>query len=680
MVEIRANGQVVELLDDERIKYTKQANDLADVSSVNSSYTNTFKALKTNNNTSTFFGLGLIGNESATPYTKVNADLSENGLPILANGRLKVNETSNYYELSITEGIVDFFKIIENKKIGTDVDLSELNHDKTIANVINSLDNTTYRYLINDYGGKTIHRVIDLPLVNIDYLVPSANEKYLFDKIHSYAGYTYSGAFSELEDFTNSWITFPKSNSEVIEDRKVYAEDSSYRAKQVSIDEYGHEVGSAVIVNPTAYENKWESWSIQSQWFQKIPIGLNSFPHFRLESFKALQNGTFKVTFDFDAQITYKIKWRKYWWYSPYEIQSALKVVVLKNGVRIGESVGGGQDFTINIVEGDIIQFRFYTLKENELWEYNDLNSQYPISDFMLSSYDLGNSNVSNVKANIYKLDFGTTDFNENFKDFDIKTFLKEVFWRFGLTPIVDNVNNHITYYMESEIMNFNDENVIDLSSKYVNRVAERYNLGNYGQINYLRHKYVNSDDDYSDGIIYVNNENLADYTDLVTSKYYAPSQTETILEFIAQGQLSVYPTPIWSSEVKENNNGEMYIDYKSESGRYYRLKSVRSNNNVMFTSERFNQTQSTAGFNYASVYKTTFKDSVADYFAWQQRIFNRVKVHEINLSLNVVDFNQLDFTKIYYFKQENKFYKLNRIQYEPNKVSLAEFIVVNPR
>jgi len=103
------------------------------------------------------------------------------------------------------------FKAIENKNFGDDVDLSEINHEKNLTTVIDSFTNENYRYIINDYGGKT-HLPSDK--INVDYLVPSVRVKYLWDKIFSTFGFNYIGNVFDTFDFDQLWLTYPKGISQ----------------------------------------------------------------------------------------------------------------------------------------------------------------------------------------------------------------------------------------------------------------------------------------------------------------------------------------------------------------------------------------------------------------------------------------------------------------------------------
>src|SRR5690606_38037597 len=196
MVELIINGQYVDLKST-GVKYVKQVNDLADVTTVNTSYSYSLKVSKTPNNTKIFKGLGIVGDTSRIPYTKNRTQLIDNGAMIVSNGVSTIKETDDDYKVVVQDGIIDFFRAIENKTIGTDLDLSELSHTKNAANIVASFTNPDYRYLISEYNGKTIKD----GTLNPDYQVPSINQMYIFEKIMAYAGYTYEG----LPDISGEW-------------------------------------------------------------------------------------------------------------------------------------------------------------------------------------------------------------------------------------------------------------------------------------------------------------------------------------------------------------------------------------------------------------------------------------------------------------------------------------------
>src|SRR5690606_20907044 len=105
------------------------------------------------------------------------------------------------------EGAKDFYKFIENKTL-TEIGINDLNHLKNLTNVIDTFTNNAlpYKYIVADYNGLTVSN----GKLNIDYLVPSARKSYVFDRIHQFAGFTYSGSTFLTEAFLNWFVTYPK--------------------------------------------------------------------------------------------------------------------------------------------------------------------------------------------------------------------------------------------------------------------------------------------------------------------------------------------------------------------------------------------------------------------------------------------------------------------------------------
>lgn len=208
-IDIWIGGLKWDLYSDTNIKQTLQVNDIAQVKDRQASFTNAFTSPKTPNNIQIANGLGISSDTSRFPYEKRSCQIKIEGFDLVTKGWVNITETDDEYKIFVYSGIVQFFKAIENKTIGNDLDLSEINHEKTISVVKASQLNPFFKYLIADYNGKT-HYGVDDSIVNIDYLVPSANIKYLWDKIFETFGFAYTGNLFSSVDFTNLWITYPK--------------------------------------------------------------------------------------------------------------------------------------------------------------------------------------------------------------------------------------------------------------------------------------------------------------------------------------------------------------------------------------------------------------------------------------------------------------------------------------
>lgn len=208
ITEIFYNNQSLDLYADKGLKYNLQANDIAEIKDRQTSYTNSYDIPKTARNQRILGGLGMASDTSPAPYTKPLCQVKIDGFDLIVKGWLNVKETDDNYKIYIYSGIIDFFKAIENKTLGKDLNLSELNHTKTPATVAASQTNTAYRYLLADYGGKILTAS---GKIDIDYLMPAVNFKYLWDKIHDTYGFTYD--CSVVDDMESLYMTYPKAKN-----------------------------------------------------------------------------------------------------------------------------------------------------------------------------------------------------------------------------------------------------------------------------------------------------------------------------------------------------------------------------------------------------------------------------------------------------------------------------------
>lgn len=204
------NGEQIILSNDRPIAQTKQANDLARLDNRQSNFTNRIIAPYNAVNDKIMGNLSMVGNLSNIPYQKNRVDIIDagTGKHLIYNGWANVNKTnSKGYEINCYDGIIDFYRRIENKNI-SEIGVNELNHLKKVSTVIETFtdDDLAYKYIVADYNGKAIAD----GKINIDYLVPSARKSYIWRKIHQFAEFTFSGEVFSSEKFLNNFITFPK--------------------------------------------------------------------------------------------------------------------------------------------------------------------------------------------------------------------------------------------------------------------------------------------------------------------------------------------------------------------------------------------------------------------------------------------------------------------------------------
>lgn len=672
MVGVKLNGQSIDLDENTNVRITLQVSDIADISTVNASYSNQFTAPITPNNIEQLDYLGLVADGSRKPYELIGAEVDVNGVTILTNGILNINKTTDSYSLNIQEGIVSFFKVLEGLEFGDGVDISELNHVKDLDTVADSFENPYYKYLIGDYGGQTSYR--DTPLgvakINIDFLVPSAKVSYLFDKLVETAGYTWSGFFKENPDYTEAYITYPKPNSEEVIENALRYKEQDYAGSFVKVGD----------VFRFRYNSQFNSWVILDDTYNTELVGLFPSNH-NFANVRINQTGAYSISYNFVFDALYRLKTKRIW-YLPHEdpygetsLVLPTTLVVRRNGVVI-KRIRSEEETTITQIfnEGDEISIAVETLTLDEVRALMGAGSPNATST-VVEVLGVPLYMFSVLEATYNELSFENTSFAEAFQDFKPTDLAKEIMIRFGAVPFVDNANRHIEFKSIDSLIDYEKTGFQDWTEVIAERKSESYTIGKYGQRNFYRHKYNLEGDDYADGFFDIDNKNLEARVNVWESKIYAPSQTLSSVRIISQ-ILRVRPTPLWEVEVKDNN-GEPEISYKGLSNRFYWVKSKWDNRTVILGSKFLGEERFMVGFPTVDTGQTTYDYFIPKYNQGNMTLLNDVRVHEFTATLDIVKLVNIDFSKPIYIGQEASYYKLNRVIFEGDKEATIEAIKI---
>lgn len=639
MVQVQYLGRFLDIKENEKVTYTMQVQDLADVSSVASSFTTSFKLPKTKNNYEAFKSLSLPSDTSNVPYVKNVCKLYNYGTSLIEDGWLKLNSSDNdYFNVNIENGIIDFFKAINGKTIGTDLDLTDTNHNKDLATVIDSFNRNDYTYIIADYNGLNTYLKGGITYINVDYLVPSLNNKYLWDKVFSTIGYTYSGSIFSSELFTNLWITYPK-------------------APPTKADEEGFPEPilrfSSNKTNNIAYTEDYDNLIIE---FNLENIVLNEVL-FDSNKITIQSTGTYSLDSIFDGYADYIVE--DNWGYPAGSEKSYFRPALLINGVL---NKYNSQINSINLRSGDVVEI---------ICHWYDIDGGYinGIREFKFNSYNIKLTQISQ----------SIIDFGKEFLDISITEYVKEIMIRFALTPFIDVENKSIKFLTLSE--RINTTNVIDWTDKYIQRTNENYIYKDYAQRNLFKHKYNDENATFNNGYLAVNNLTLESQKDLYSSKFYSFNNEITTFYESAFTNNSF---PIWNREIKETINNDTNpptktydVSYKGLSNRFYFIrrdiiaKSVKIGSQLLRVEDDVNTISivNTKNLSYSSVINNYSEFS---------KVLNDTRIHEIELNLDINDLLNLDLEKLYYFSQENQYYILNRLTLDlTNSVQKGEFIRV---
>lgn len=486
-LELWFNSQRMELKAGEKISYTLQVNDIADVKDRQASYTNLFALPKTANNIQAFKGLGVTSDTSNIPYTKNECQLKYGGFDVVRKGWMQVSETAEAYKVHVYSGIVNFFKAIDNKTIGGDLDLIEINHVKNIDTVGNSPFHPFYRYHIADYNGLT-H--VGESVINVDYLIPSVKVSYLWDKIHQAFGFTYSGDIFQEDDFQDLWLSYPKYVDALGSLKEVFR--GNIGALQSNVFD--------VVDKKYFYPEYSEVQKIEPG-YNIISYGNDVYYPNKAGNFQFGESGSFLVRLT--GSVTYSKN-------SRFSIRFVRQRG--KPNVTFEAAPSIRPDYT-----GDT-----FTLDESIVFE-NVSAGEY--LNFVILIYNNNGVTVnmpSSITMTVSKINTEEISFSEGFKGLQIKNFTKSILNRFGLTMFFNEDSNHVEYRQIPERLDFSK--AIDWTEKYIKRTNERYVFSTYAQQNTFKFKYDNDDEaSYNDGVITIPNANLDDEKTAYECFTYSP-------------------------------------------------------------------------------------------------------------------------------------------------------------
>lgn len=645
MVELTIDNQIVSIYEPENLRFNKQISDIFNISEVKASFTNQFKIPKTQENTKVLRGLGIVGLISDMPYRKVSANISYKGIPIVENGWLQiVSMDDKFYNVNVIDGAIDFFKLIENKTIGKDLDLLELSHEKTVETVKQySNINNPILYIFGDYGGKNN---ADFwlngqwnKLLNIDYQVPSVKRKFLLDKIAHYTGYTVVIPPIALNELNKEFITYPQEPTNQF----------SYILKMSG--------DLPPITNYTPITtNGTNVLFLESTQF--INLVVNSGTMYGRD-YAVDEYGGYKVT----------LKAKGYAEFSYLGTNKAPLQVVFKKGYNVIERI------TLDVnEEGDYEFERIFNAQEILNFSFETLYLEGSAESYKII--------LETFEMKVERLEGGSVSFSNVFQDYSIRDFIKEITTTYGLTPLVDNAMKRITFYtLEQRINRINSK---DFSDKYVRKIEHTYSANSYAQRNRIGYLYNQQESENNDGFLFVDNANLQDEKELLKSKFYSPTSTVSAIDSLYLGNVKRFISPqylIWESKAKEievNGEKSVEVEYKGLNNRFNLIKAKEFQLDSYIVSENA-QTRNNINTIYIiddqdSLYSETIPRRLAVY----DKVLNQFESVKLELALTITDIVNLDFIYSYYFEQESAYFLLNSVQFQVGKNAICEFIKIN--
>jgi hypothetical protein len=613
---------------------TKVNNDIADISNRNVDFSQNIKIPRTSKNNKIFELTGLVGISSEFPYKKNIARVidANTGIDIVSDGiALLLSTDSQNYNITIYSSTINFFKAIENLTL-TECNLSALNHFKTLANVKETWTNETlpYRYIISDYNGKFLTNNFN---INIDYQVPSASAKYLFERVFSKIGYTFEGSIFQNSEFLELYLNYPKP---ILNDGSpnlvlINSQTSSDVTYQYSF----YPTNSNALFTATA---------------NRLDLHRTNFSETRARLTNA--NSWSNVTIPVSGQVPNL---------AIIEILEAgsylIRVLTLPFKINIYDNLGAFVE-TLSSINTDIT-FNALLNYKIQIVHLGDAG----VNDIGIPNTFLG---LGNVNVALYYIDGYQLGFENAFIDFKVSDFIKEIMMRFALTPFEIPKTKKIKFLTLNEI--FQDNDVQDWSKIFQRITNESYILPKYAQNNLIKYKYNDEKEAFNDGKIVVKNTNIKEEIVLFQSLFFSPNK-----EFSKETNRNVFP--IWEKKIKDNNT----IEYKGLDNRFYFLKSTKNNSTITIGSDINNNNLSAEYYFQDNYFRCKWSELLNVWYKDINKILDFTKIITAEIYFTPFSFSQVKMEKRIFIKQLGSYFLINKIlNFTPQKLTKVELIKVD--
>ena len=597
------------------IQETKQINDLFDVRDRKSNFTNKFNLPFTPTNKKIMDLAGVDGSSTLIPYRKTQDELVRNGIPTVFKGVGITKElTERGYSHVIMDGNIGLFDVIADKKL-SDLDFSSLNHTLNAGTYTGSFTNTWsdgYIYALGDFG--------NLPtIIELDYQVPSLFVKWLFDKIFSEAGFTYSGDLFTTAEFESRLITPARGFS-----------NETDPAPPVAMGSFDSD-GSVQPID-----------SIQS--FTEItPLDLVEItdPFNAISTTEFIPDTTGFYQFDYDQTFTIV---------NGQEV--AIRIV--RNG-------------TTNIITqyGTGIGSTTFFLNAGDVVTFETIGTSVPDPTDPLFTLNYTYDVTITISRNNQAI---AISFPEIVPDMTQKNFLKDIFQEYGLLFQKEKYNNN---YRFKQFKDLAQEDAEDLTKKYNRKVKTSFAISGYNQENRFAYNYQDDDLAFADGILKVDDRTL-DVTEktLLTRPYLASSHTNRNIN----GH-QVQFAPYWTPERDDNGAivGYEIVESKSHT---FNLKYV--NTTISYkVSDAAGSTSFTGNLPVLEFEDQVYQEILDRNYQQYNLLLNRALVLNVEFNFTALDILDFDFLKIYSCQQLGMCFYMNKIQYKEGEPSRADIVII---
>jgi hypothetical protein len=639
MIELWLNDELMDISGQEDVVVTFAINNLLDIASRSGAYSNTFNLPKTNHNKLKLGNAQQLLSNTFIPYERLEMRLNVTGLPII-KGYAILLSAKKTYELQVFGNNADWFEDAKQKNLEEFIDLVDLNHFWTEANVLANRANLWadgFIYPNIDYGLWLNNATNDVQYYEF-YI--ATYQKYIFKKIFSTIGLTIvSEWLDETTDIENEVLPFSgRWKRDKRYQHRWYTKISS-DAVVFTTTSVGGELVNPVVVESGPY-NHFNLSGFTSRWIILDPITVKYRLVGTTSNFDLVTNEGRVRAFQFERNTNTAG--------SPVAVDVAtFNVAPGTNPIDIEFELDGNYIYIIQMFSPDSNNMNIdndFTIEaiSYEEYEVENIDSFLKIISeddcFVPDSYNY--ISVSGTLADVKMIDFIKTFTNKYclMYDSNINAGLIKIF------PFQDVVNN--------------TANADDWSNKLDRSEEPEISFRSDGYFQNNTFKYATDDSDqllieapeFGQGILTIDDNNL-EVDGIVFESVYAPVlRRESFLSATPTKEMAYIPKFI---------DGEENICTP-------RMASIRfdADNNITISGNPEEPTQPAVYFD--EPFNTVL---LPVYYPALDEVTSQFKMVRCLMNLNPADINNLDYRKPKYISYFKCYFYLNEIeQFKMNK------------
>jgi hypothetical protein len=673
MIRILINGEQIDLSEGAAFEQSFQAFDISNLTASKSDSTSSISAPYTNRN-ERIFGLSQgSNNNSSIRRSALRIDIIDDGTFTMANGVCVITSWNNEkITFNAYKGAIDLYKVIGNAEL-KELDMSDLDHFRNHGNIVNNRNTTSgYIYPILNFGKLNF----DTNAVDTRYLLPALHTLTVVEKIIERSGFSVTGKILDNQRYKDDILPLTtvnagdKSNLSLIVGRSANTSTALYSGGSfrtyvfapTNVDLTGDDVV------PCFRSRTFTGDGLPSASILSNASGLGD------AAYTSLSSGRYRFTFT--AMV----------FASNVSVSSPCKL-------KIYAEKGTGGEGSSRVLTGETDIFNgtstYQVTTSFEQLEYLNhvigvveipATASAPQEQVSILTSTLECIEVEGVEQHQYNSQY---DVAVNMPDMSQVDFLKGVFAKFQLIPVVDTASGSVNLFSYNDAysdlgLSVDYSGKVDMSSP----VTRSHVLPGFARENVLKysneHKGIIAEL-YGSGTIQVDDESIAEErNDLIELPFTAPLQQYNALTGIIPVVALMHVIDTTTGLYDENVEGVRLLT----------LKRLSSTDTIVFEDDS-NTIQITTSVSFGYFFYDVigyesmgFDDTdnvsgiISSHYAGLLSLLDKSEIVKCSMRLSTKDIAGLDLTKAAYIKELGANYIINKIEgYRPGIPAIVELI-----